>query len=423
MFGGFPCNNGAPNNPEYVDLSRNFTMDPRNHAFLPCDLCQARKLKCNGDLYGCASCRATSNACTYRSSPAFTSPSSLCQRPAWSVPDFSAPPPAKRHQTGHPGNVNIRPAPSAVPAFAAPSMMPRPPPLDLNSRTPMPITPPGAAFINPPQDWAEFCNMNPKPYQGLNINLGATAPCPSMMPSLMPSLPLLPCSSPSSPSTASSVTEESDSECSSLALTTPANATPQNPLDNRYRRCECVRSLADTLEKISPGDIDISKSIEDTAEVDEMLRDLHECVETCKRVVACSLCNVCIRNSMLVITVFQQLLRLSSDLCHHALIAQKKSKAAPPRPVSSDGSQSPGEGIARYQVQVATVCLQFIHGLVGMHLKHVHQFLGILRHRFGKKAKASKVLEEVIRSAHKIDEMLDEFKANETANLSQGRDK
>ncbi|PWY80715.1 hypothetical protein BO70DRAFT_429735 [Aspergillus heteromorphus CBS 117.55] len=411
MFGAFRGNNGAPNNFEYTDPSRNFAMDGHNNTLLACDSCRARKVKCNGDLYGCDRCRATAVPCTYHSSAMLAGPSSL-KRPSWTTPDFSTPPSAKRQQTGHPGNDMSKPTASAIASNSIPNMLHRPPPLDLsNSRPRMPITPPGAGFANSTQDWPALYNMGNKPYQGLNINLGGIVPYPSMI----PSLPMLHNPSNSSVSTVSSSTMSDETDLSDLAVTAPTNATPSNPFDYHSRRCECVRSLADTLEKISGGDIETSENIENSKQTDSLLMRLHDGVETCKRVVACVHCTVCVANSMLLVTIFQRLLKMSTDLSRHILDAQKKAKSLPPLTDSPPSPQTPDDHVSRYQIQIAAVCLRFVHTLIGMNLKHAVRLLDILRDRIGKKAKASNLLEEVIQTAQKNVEMLDEFTANQAA--------
>jgi hypothetical protein len=170
-------------------------------------------------------------------------------------------PPAKRQQT----KSNADPRPATVVVSGIPTNMSQP----LSSADPKdgfrtPSTPSGPVFADYPHDWDGDVHAKEPHY--LNLNLGES----------MNALPLvsqlLELQNHSSNSVSTVGPNANDSVLNSLAMTPPmtVNPTATSPSldlsEYRSRRCECVRSLADSLEKIN-GDggsnIDIAKGFDE----------------------------------------------------------------------------------------------------------------------------------------------------------------
>jgi hypothetical protein len=284
--------------------------------------------------------------------------------------------------------------------------MNRPSSVDPNDSSWTPTTPSGPVFVDSLHDWGEFYSVNAKDHQGLNLNLDENVNC---LP-IVSSLPEL--QTPSSSSASTAVLTANESGLDSLVMTTPttATSTSQDSSEHRSRRCECVQSLADTLEKIGgDSDSDSSSGIDKAQSLDDSLLYLQGGVETCKRALACNHCAVCAANSMLVVTIVQQLATMSSDLCRQLLVYQQKFKTTP----LADAPElllNREIYVGKYQVQAAAVCLDFVHTLVSMHIRDLQRLLGHLRDRIGKRAKASKLLRDAAEDAQKAFRILQEFR-------------
>lgn len=148
----------------------------------------------------------------------------------------------------------------------------------------------------------------------------------------------------------------------SLVMTPPAtNATTfsMDTSDFRSAQCGCIRSLADMLERIS-GD--------GGSNIDDLLVYLRDGVETCKQVLPCNNCSVTTTNSMIVVTVVQQLATISQDLCLQLIKYQQKIKTAstievPPHLINAEIY------LGKYQVRMTALHFETVLPIVSMHIK------------------------------------------------------
>ncbi|KAH8810809.1 hypothetical protein F5884DRAFT_260601 [Xylogone sp. PMI_703] len=154
--------------------------------------------------------------------------------------------------------------------------------------------------------------------------------------------------------------------------------------------CNCIQSLADTLEKVSVGDAD--GDIDQSKGFDDWLLYLHDGIRTCRQVLPCKFCCVCAVNSMLVITTIQQLVIMSQGLCRQLLAYRRKSRAGAsvdrPRPLLLTGEIC----IGKYQIQGAAVHLEFMFTAISMHLKDLQQLLDQIQKEIKRGTKAFKLL-------------------------------
>ena len=195
----------------------------------------------------------------------------------------------------------------------------------------------------------------------------------------------------------------------SLVLTPPATANP--PVTSvesssygcfRNRPCDCIRSLADILERIS-GDVGSGSDQIDQADshFDGMLGCLHGGIDTCKQVLLCKHCSVCTTNPMFIVTITQQLAAISQDLCRQLLAYQQKVKTTTATTtMSAVGDDTPpllpsaGIYVGKYQVRSAALCEDFLFGIVNVHVKDLHRLLDHLRNDVKKGTRAFKILSD-----------------------------
>ncbi|RAL05408.1 Zn(II)2Cys6 transcription factor domain-containing protein [Aspergillus ibericus CBS 121593] len=370
MFGAFRCTSGAQNNSEYIDMSTKAGMETRKSSVIACDQCKAQKIKCNGDLYGCERCQEKSANCTYRTPTRTPTPAgpSRSKRPS---PDTSAP--ASKRQR----------AESVSDALSSP--------VDPHIKVQTPMTRSSPVFVNSYQEWDEFCDANVTDHQGLNLSLEESVPCLPMMSSgsEFHSTP---------PSLASPSTSYTSHGGRNFYLMTPPTATiGQGSYDYRRRRCTCVQSLANTLEEVA-GDNTRSRT-DNSDRSDYLLMSMHHGVGACNRVLACTDCTVCTSNSILLVTVAQQLATRSMDLCDLLLALQDK-----PKPVIPDelpDLKIGGVFVGRYQVQIAAVCRELVHTVAEIHFRDLRQLLECLSDRIVKKSKAARMLADATEEAKK----------------------
>ncbi|PYI00227.1 hypothetical protein BO78DRAFT_412450 [Aspergillus sclerotiicarbonarius CBS 121057] len=391
MFGAFRCTSGPSNNLEYIDMSAKAGMETRKSSVVACEECKAQKVKCNGDLYGCERCQEKSTNCTYRTptrTPTPAGPSgSKRQSPGLSVPS------SKRRRTESESDC-------------------RSSPVDPHIKVQMPFTHSSPVFINSYQDWDEFCDVNATDHPGLSLNLEESVPCLPMISSgsEFHSTP----SSLASPST--SYTNEGDRN---VFLMTPPTATiGQSSFNHRRRHCACIQSLANSLEEVAG---DKARSRTDNSErIDYLLMSLHHGVDACNRVLACTDCTICTTNSILLVTVVQQLATRSTDLCDLLLALQDKPKAV--LPDDAPDLKISGVFVGRYQVQIEAVCRELVHTVSNIHFRDLRQLLECLPDRIVQGSKASRMLADATEEAKKAYCILEGIMIKRAAEKSKSRE-
>ncbi|KAL8727340.1 MAG: hypothetical protein Q9166_006108 [cf. Caloplaca sp. 2 TL-2023] len=229
-------------------------------------------------------------------------------------------------------------------------------------------------------------NVHPEEPQGLDLNLDESV---NALP-LVFQMPENQGTPGYSASTAMSIMN--DESLNGLLMTPPLTANPTGtPVDlseHPSRGCECIRSLADVLQKISG---DGGSDIDEVDRFDVLLVYLRDGVETYKQGLPCKHCTVHTTNSMFVITIIQQLATISQDLCRQLLTYQQKVKTTstvdvPPLLLNADIY------VGKYQVRAKALRLRFLFPIVRMYLKDLKQLLEHLRKDIKKGMKAFKLL-------------------------------
>lgn len=180
-------------------------------------------------------------------------------------------------------------------------------------------------------------------------------------------------------------------------MTPPTATTSQSPFDPRGRLCECIRSLANSLEEVA-GDKERSRT-DNTERIDYLLMSLHHGVEACNRVLACTRCTICTTNSILLVTVVQQLATRSTDLCDLLLALQDKPQTV--LPDDAPDFKLGGVFVGKYQVQIEAVCRELVHTVANIHFKDLRQLLECLPDRITKHTKAFRMLTAATEEAKK----------------------
>ncbi|PWY95399.1 hypothetical protein BO94DRAFT_531316 [Aspergillus sclerotioniger CBS 115572] len=261
--------------------------------------------------------------------------------------------------------------------------------MDSNIKVQTPFT--RSPFANPYQNWDQFCEVNVADYPGLNLSLDARVPCLPMMSSgsEFDSTP------PSQPSPSTSYANAR--RPTSYLMTPPTATTSQGSFDSRGRLCECIRSLANSLEEVA-GDKERSRT-DNTERIDYLLMSLHHGVEACNRVLACTRCTICTTNSILLVAVVQQLATRSTDLCDLLLALQNKPKTVIPD--DAPDFEVGGVFVGKYQVQIEAVCRELVHTVANIHFKDLRQLLECLPDRIAEGTKAFRMMTAATEDAKK----------------------
>jgi hypothetical protein len=158
------------------------------------------------------------------------------------------------------------------------------------------------------------------------------------------------------------------------------------------RECNCISVLANSLERInSDADYDLDKS----DQIDHLLNDLHDGIETCKKVKLCKHCSVYTTNTMVVVTLIQQLAAVAQTLSLQLVKCQQRVGTVPS---ITEISQSLRADICvgEYKVQATSLHLKFLFPVASMYLKDLQQIIEHLQDDMRKGTKAFKMLSAII---------------------------
>lgn len=177
---------------------------------------------------------------------------------------------------------------------------------------------------------------------------------------------------------------------SSLVLTPPAtaNRAASSVDSSEDRRCYCIGSLADTLERISD---DCDSSTDQADNLDDLLGYMRRGIGACKQVLSCKYCSVCATHPILVVTVIQKLATMSQDLCHRLITQQQDMKTTPTR---SAPCLSPTLDIyvGSFRIPSAALGAEIMSIVVCMQLKDFHVLVSEIENDMKRGTKSFKLL-------------------------------
>lgn len=180
--------------------------------------------------------------------------------------------------------------------------------------------------------------------------------------------------------------------------TADPNAASVDLFKDRSHRCECVRVLADILEKINRDD---GSDNDQTEHFDDLLVDFRDGIDTCKRVLPCNYCSLCTANSMFVITVIRHLVSMSQHLCRQLLTYHQKINTSSAIDVPPP-SLSAGIHVGKYAVRATTLTFEFVFTIVTMHFNDLQRLLEHLHDEIKTGTKAFKLLKAAVDDVRRV---------------------
>jgi hypothetical protein len=161
--------------------------------------------------------------------------------------------------------------------------------------------------------------------------------------------------------------------------------------------CNCISVLANSLERIN-GDTD--DDVDEGEQFDHLLTYLHDGIETCKKVKLCRRCSVYTTNSMVVVTLVQQLAVAAQTLSLQLVKCQQKVSKVP-SVVEISQTLRAGIHVGEYKVQATSLHLKFLFPIAGMYLKDLQQLIQQLQNDMKKGTKTFKMLSTVADTVRK----------------------
>ena len=162
-------------------------------------------------------------------------------------------------------------------------------------------------------------------------------------------------------------------------------------LNGQGRECNCISVLANSLERIN-GDAD--NDVDSSDQFDHLLVQLHDGIETCKKVKLCKRCSVYTTNSMVVVTLVQQLAAVTQTLslqlvgCEQQL-STTSSIAEIPQSLRADIR------VGEYTIRASSLHLKFMFPVASIYFHDLQQLIEHLRDDMKKGTKTSKMLSAV----------------------------
>jgi len=342
----------------------------------------SQQLKCSGDMDGCQRCENTNTKCTYRSSARSSDHSKRRQSSTESETPVR-PRPKRQRRKAKP---DTRPTPGAQeegPGSPTDTMAEPLSSADLTDGFWTPVSLSDPTFVDFVHDWDD--NQSPS----MDMTLADTSSLSLLSPSH------------SSPQPHSGLTNN-------IFLTAPPGGDLLDTDLTDYPRgggggCDCLRALADILERIhvsGDGNSNGSNDMCDqggTQHFDDLLGHLRDGIETCMQVLPCNYCSVRTANSTLVVTVVHQLAVMSQDLCRQLLAHQQTIGRAPAAALVEDCHPhtlllSSEVYVGKYHVRSGALYVEFILAIVGAHLEDLRGLIEDLRGDVKKRSRAAKLL-------------------------------
>ncbi|KAF9697212.1 hypothetical protein EKO04_005121 [Ascochyta lentis] len=161
--------------------------------------------------------------------------------------------------------------------------------------------------------------------------------------------------------------------------------------------CNCISVLANSLERINS---DTDNDVDESEQLDHLLMYLHDGIETCKKVKLCKRCSVYTTNSMVVVTLIQQLAVAAQTLSSQLVNCQQRvSKISSiveiPQTLRADIR------VGEHKVQATSLHLKFLFPIAGMYLKDLQQLIQHLQDDMKKGPKTVKMLSAVADTVRK----------------------
>ncbi|QYS92604.1 hypothetical protein H0G86_000015 [Trichoderma simmonsii] len=181
-----------------------------------------------------------------------------------------------------------------------------------------------------------------------------------------------------------------------------ASSTTDSDIFSSGEHCQCIRSLADMLQRIGG----------DGGDIDDLLAYLSDGIETCQKTLACGLCSICTNNSMLVAAIMQQLAAIAQDLqrqllayVHNVDNMSSTSSTAFSSPTATstivnsievDIGTAPTVDICigKYQVRATKLHIKSVLLIGNMHLRDLQQLLAQMREEVVSGTRAAILLRE-----------------------------
>jgi hypothetical protein len=164
------------------------------------------------------------------------------------------------------------------------------------------------------------------------------------------------------------------------------------------RECKCISVLANSLERINA---DTDNDVDESDQFDRLLMHLHDGIETCKKVKLCTRCSVYTTNSMVVVTLIQQLAAIAQTLSLQLVNCQQRVSTIS-SVVGISQSLRADIHVGEYKVQATSLHLKFLFPIASMYLKDLQQLLEHLQDDMRKATKTFKMLSaaaDVVRKA------------------------
>lgn len=169
------------------------------------------------------------------------------------------------------------------------------------------------------------------------------------------------------------------------------SGTALAPSNGQGRECNCISALANSLERIN-GDAD--NDVDGNDQFDHLLMQLHDGIETCKKVKTCRRCSVYTTNSVVVVTLIQQLAAAAQTLSLQ-LIGFEKRVNTTTSIVEMPQSFRADICVGEYTVKASSLHLKFMFPVANMYLHDLQQLIEHLRDDMKKGTKASRTLSNV----------------------------
>lgn len=330
------------------------------------------QVKCDRESYQCRRCQVTSSVCTYQSLQH--------SKRRLSAPDLEeeAPqPPAKRNSwnrdTAHRHAPNNWSSLEIDLGHAIPYANPK-------EGFPTPATLLGSEIGGDSCDWSGLqlqdlhnSNSGPQSYRHMSLET-FTLPQPE------------------------DVTPRDEASAGQNSVAPSSSVTSQA----HDRECKCISVLANSLERINS---DTDNDVNESDQLDHLLVHLHDGIKACKEVKLCKRCSVHTTNSMIVVTLIQQLAAIVQALSLHLVKCQQRASTIS-SVVGVSQSLRADIHVGEYKVQATSLHLKFLFPIASMYIKDLQQLLEHLQGDMKKGTKTFKLLNAAANMVQKADRSL-----------------